>query len=293
MEWPTTAYPNAPQPHQWLEEGVHYVRWSESPTLFCWAIALADTVEPWLLVEQLHRATGIFGCHKYSVFSDKELSLGEGPQGWGAVNATPIPGKPAWQGPAPGTDQLIWHNTGVFTRAYRRIYSDALYKKYDWSVKADPDAAFIPAILQQKLQEKNLDSSTPIYFVNCEQWHSMQGPLEVFTRAAGDLFYGSHQQCLDSLPWGDWGEDWFANKCLDMLGVQGLDGFDLLSDMWCQDSYADTGHSYWEEFEQRGAPVCDGGRPAYHPYKTPEEMHACLEQAAPVHKVRVPTVVVK
>lgn len=235
---------------------------------------------------QLHQGTGVFGCHKYSLFSDQELSLGEGPDGWGSVNATPLPGEPAVLGPAPGTDAMIWHNTGVFSRAYRRIQSDAFYKDYDFSVKVDADTAFIPGVLQQQLQERIVDSSVPVYFVNCEQWHSLQGPLEVFTRAAGELFYGGYQQCLDGLAWRDWGEDWFMNKCLDMLGVQGWDGYEFLSDMWCQD-YGDSGRTYSQEVELRGSPVCDKGKAAYHPYKTTEDMRACLKQAAPLHRVHV------
>lgn len=267
-----------------MTEGVHYVKRSGSPTLFCWAVVLVHTSEKWLMTVQLHRGTGIFGCHKYTVFSDEELYLGAGPYGWGAVNATPIPGEPAWHGPAPGTEQGIWHNTGVFARAYRRIQSDGVYKDYDWSVKVDPDSVFLPGVLQKKLSERWIDKYTPVYFVNCQQWHSMQGPLEVFSRAAGELFFGQHQRCLDSLQWKEWGEDWFANKCLDMLGGQGWDGFDLLDDAYCGDQYRDTGHSYWDEVQQRPTKAaCDDGKPAFHAYKTTDDMRNCLEQAAPLH----------
>jgi len=238
------------------------------------------------MVAQLHRGTGIFGCHNYTIFSDAKFFMGEGPWGWGAVNATPIPGKPAWKGPVPGTGQMVWHNTGVFVRAYRRIQSDGVFKAYDWSVKVDPDTVFIPGVLQRKLAVHNIDPSIPVYFVNCRTWHSLQGPLEVLSRHAGDLFYGHHQRCLDTLPWQDWGEDWFINKCLDMLGVRGLDGFDMLNDMWCQDNYENTGHSYWDEVKKNG-PTCNDGKAAHHPYKTTKDMIACLNEAEPLHRVRV------
>jgi len=287
MVMPTTAYPHAPQPVQWITEGLSYVKKSEGPRLFCWAVVMSAGVEQWLMVTQLHRGTGIFGCHNYSVFSDKALSLGPGPDGWGVVDTIAIPGEPASQARLPGSDALVWHNTNVFLRAYRKIEQDGIYRSCDWTVKVDPDTAFIPGILQRKLREQQRDGSDMVYFANCRKWNSMQGPLELISHAAAERFYSNHHECLDALQWQHSGEDWFVGKCLELLGASRMEGFDMLDDGWCQDLYADTSHDYGAELEKHGT-VCNDGKPAYHPMKTTEHMIACVEQAAPLNRVVVP-----
>jgi len=235
---------------------------------------------------QLRRGTGIFGCHKYSLFSDHPLDLGAGPEGWGNVVATPIPGKPAFMAHVPGTRGKVWHNTHVFVRAYKQIQKDAFYLDYDWSVKVDPDTAFIPGALQRQIRSRLADVSISIYFVNCETWRSLQGPLEVLSRAAGERFFQKHEECLDSLDWQPWGEDWFMNQCLNKLGSQAWDGFDLLNDAYCLAMYGDHNRTYKEEVALNG-PTCRDGKPAFHPYKTFEGMKTCLDQAEPVHRIEV------
>lgn len=257
-----------------LKVGTAVVDKSLAPSLFCYAVVLTAGVEQKLLATQLRRGTGIFGCHSYSVFSDHDVSLGPG----GSVAGTAIPGEAAWRGPVPGSSQLVWHNTGVFARAWRRIQSDGIYKQYDWSVKVDPDTAFIPGILQRRLAEMHLNPSSPFYFVNCREWWSLQGPLEVLSRSAGERFFGGIGTCESSLPWRDWGEDWFVQHCLDMLGVEKREGFDLLDDMWCHTPVGTEGRTYWQLFQEQG-PTCADGRPAFHPYKSTADMEACLSQA--------------
>lgn len=229
------------------------------------------------MVVQLQHRTGIFGCHEYSIFSDGKLSLGMGP--WGPVEAVSIPGAAAWHAPIPGSSELVWHNTGVFARAWSRIYKDGAFRRHHWTIKVDPDTAFLPGVLQRRLQEQTwLDPEVPMYLLNCQKWHSFQGPLEVLSRGAADKLFGSYTQCQASLQWKEWGEDWFVSNCLNFLGVQNREGFELLDDMWCGSEYSHTGRTYEEETKAKGGPVCTDGKPAFHPYKTTEDLKTCLLQ---------------
>lgn len=255
--------PQRPAPKGDNALGYSVVVNSESPTLYCYAVVIADTAEQWLMRVQLERRTGIFGCHRFSIYSDGHISLGRGP--WGEVEVVEIPGKPAWHAPVAGSGEMVWHNTGVFARAWLQMQYDGAYRNYDWTVKVDPDTAFFPGILQRKLAEKQIDPSIPAYFVNCEKWKSFQGPLEIFTRAAAELFIPGVGTCMSQLSWTDWGEDWFVEHCLNNLGVQQRDGFDLLDDYWCD--HQDT--------------VCSKWKPAFHPLKSTDEMKSCLAQVLP------------
>jgi len=257
--------PQAPAPEgdASMALGFSVVTYTGSPTLYCYAVVVADTPEKWLMSVQLERRTGIFGCHRFSVYSDGPLVLGNGP--WGKVEAVEIPGEPAWQAPVSGSGEMVWHNTGVFARAWLEMQNDGAYRNYDWTVKVDPDTAFFPGILQRKLAGKQIDPSIPAYLVNCKKWKSFQGPLEILTRAAAELFIPGVGTCMGQLSWTDWGEDWFVEHCLKNLGVPQGDGYDLLDDYWCD--HQDTKCSKW--------------KPAFHPMKSTDEMKTCLAQVLP------------
>lgn len=247
--------------------GVSIVQYGLKPTLFCYAVALEGTVEPWLMVVHSKRRTGIFGCHRYAFYSDNNLTLGVGP--WGAVEAVPIPGKPAWHAPVPGSDELVWHNTGVFARAWIEMQADGTYRDYDWTIKVDPDTAFFPGLLQTKLAEtqkaQGFKPEDPVYFKNCQRWYSFQGPLEVFSKGAAEKFFPQMDKCMSNLNWQDWGEDWFVGKCLDMLGVAMHEGFDLLDDYWCNHETVS----------------CSAGKPAFHPQKSTDDLETCFKEVLP------------
>lgn len=296
---PTPAAASASDTASAAGDNSSLVRVSASPaspssqataTLFCWVMVLAGSVEPWLVAVQMRRNTGVFGCNAYSVFSDDEVDMGRGPGGeW--FKPVVLRGPKAWKGPVPGSSEEAWHNTVVFERAWKRIYQDGLYSTADWSVKVDPDTAFLPGILQKQIVErynstefmKKLDPTMPTYLLNCKQWYSFQGPLEILSASAADKFFGGIDECKAGLSWNDWGEDWFVEHCVNFLGLQKREGFGLLDDMYCESEYRGKGHTYLQEFLDNG-PTCNDGRPAYHPYKTVSDMSRCLEQAATVRR---------
>lgn len=241
-----------------------------SPTLYCYMVVMVQTVERWLVLVQLEQGTGIFGCNGYTVFSDEPLEVGLGPSG--PVEARAIPGDTAWLAPVEGSRDGVWHNTGVFARAWEQLRQEGRYELFDWTVKVDPDTVFFPGTLQKQIHERFwLDAAAPSYFLNCGLWRSLQGPLEIASRGASRTFLAGVGTCLGVLDWKSWGEDWFVQHCMDELGVQAQAGYDMLDDMWCDPAYSHV-------VEAQG-PTCNDGRAAFHPYKSVDSMRKCLDEA--------------
>lgn len=177
-----------------------------------------------------------------------------------------IPGDKAYLAPVRGSSNLVWHNTGPFLRAWKLMLSQGEYKKYGWSVKVDPDAVFSPQKLRMRLQTRvdaGMGPEDEVYVINCAQWGSLQGPLEVYSAAGATKFYTSLDQCTGSLNWQSWGEDWFMSRCMDMIGVKRETGYDFLKDKWCDDQM----------------PTCSEDMVAFHPFKTQDSYMQCVRTA--------------
>jgi len=256
--------------------GVGVVDAVHPPTLLCWAMALTEGVEQWLMQLQWERGTGIFGCHKHYLLSDGNLTV----TSWtkAPLTAVALPGEKAWFAPVRNTPQGVWHNTNVFVRAWNWIAEEGEYLKYDWTVKVDPDCVFMPGKLQSLLRARTFDMSQPMFLLNCAQWGAIQGPLEVFSKVGAQKFFKGLKNCQLWTDWQKWGEDWFVGKCMNILGVQPQAGFETLNDMWCKVDWEGSGHTYEEEVKING-PSCGDGKSAFHPYKTTKDMKLCLQQA--------------
>jgi len=237
------------------------------PTLFCYMVIMPKGYEPKLVKVQLEIQAGVFTCDDFALYSQSDEPVHIGSLGTQTVVTVPIPGEPAWLAPVPNTADNVWHNTNVFARAWKKIGKDGTFEKYDYIIKADPDAVFLPGRLRDRLQERGFDaSSDSLFFLNCAQWGSLQGPLEVMSKAAAKAFHSEwgQQRCFDELPWKDWGEDWFVNNCLPKLGARPVEGYDLLDDKWCTHS----------------TPKCwDDKKAAFHPFKTLDSWMKCAEDA--------------
>lgn len=277
----TTTLPPAPAPPP-PQAGIAVVDFSKPTSLFCWSMVLTDGVEQWLITIQWHRGTGIFGCHHAELLSDGNLTLNSWTQA--PLKAVSLPGPKAWFGPVKNTPQGVWHNTNVFVRAWNWIAEQKTYMSFDWTVKVDPDCAFMPGILQAQLSARYFDIDVPMYLLNCEQWMAIQGPLEIFSKAGARQFFDSLSECQSWIDWEKWGEDWFVGKCMKALGVQQQEGFETLNDMWCKDEWSHSGHDYEDEVAMNGV-RCDDGKAAFHPYKTTEDMKQCIEQAMSVTRI--------
>jgi len=248
------------------------------PSLFCYSVMRTVGYEGDLMRDQMAKSAGIFACDQYDVFSntpyqgrattwwhpeedDKvevplvSMYLGIGPLG--PVHT--IPFKPTYVGKSMDSTA---GNTELFLRVWEKVKETGKYLTTDWTLKVDPDAVLLPSRARTLLQPYN---SLSTYIVNCDKpgmAAMMFGSVEMFSRQAIVTFYERKEECLGSLGWKAWGEDYFMGKCLDMLGVKRTNQFSLVSDGVC-----------------KGVDCSDPTAAAFHPKKDSASWMACLAQA--------------
>mmetsp|Transcript_118884 Transcript_118884/g.296572 ORF Transcript_118884/g.296572 Transcript_118884/m.296572 type:complete len:417 (+) Transcript_118884:77-1327(+) len=225
-----------------------------SPSLYCFLVTLVHGYEPELLRYQLAKGIGIFGCNAYSVFSERQMLLGPSPNG-SIVRTTAISGPMS----------SCVNNTYDFLRAWHKVAAAGEFRKHSWSIKVDPDTVFLPSRLRPKLQAHHIATDVQkLYFRNCATYKSVQGPLELFSSAAAEAFFGSLQFCRSQSYIMKHGEDWFFGHCMEALGVKGVEDYNLLDDQWCTGKH----------------PQCSADMAAYHPFKTVDRYIRCVEDAS-------------
>jgi len=244
-----------------------------TPSLYCFALTLPFGNEPKLLWTQFKKHESLFACDECTVFSNVTFSIDP------KVVTTPIGGSMAVNFGGKWGTAL---NTDIFIRVWRAVFSLGLYQYYEWTVKVDPDAVFLP----QRLRKVLLPMATmgPMYINNCE-W-GMHGPLEVISHEAMAIFLANMDSCEGireaAMQWqpvhwkplihrygGDdkdhtFGEDQYLRRCLHLLNILKVDNFDLLSEPACA---------------FRKANCASSTSVAMHPFKTPESYVACYEYA--------------
>mmetsp|Transcript_53648 Transcript_53648/g.166236 ORF Transcript_53648/g.166236 Transcript_53648/m.166236 type:complete len:234 (-) Transcript_53648:173-874(-) len=225
---------------------------------------------------QLGGGLGIFACDGHAVFNSTERLDFLRRQGL-PVRTVPVPGTLA--APLGG----LYHtalNTDVFVRVWKAAVRQGDFRRYDWTVKADPDSVFLPERLRQlvrtvsqRLPELERPgtavchacggnwSSAAVYLNNCR--FGLHGPLEVLSRGAVDAFASGLPRC-EHLRVKPWGEDWFMDHCLQHLGARRVDEFRLLSEAHCGQ------HPF----------PCKAASVAFHPFKDVQRYLQCSSNAA-------------
>merc|ERR1719188_2775282 len=122
-------------------------------------------------------------------------------------------------------------------------------------MKVDVDTLLLADRLRAKL--KVLPSDAAMYFQNCERLHSMQGSVEILTRAAALRFFNpaSLEQCERDPLIREGAEDKWLSHCLDVLGVWSVGDYDLVFDQRCHADDPLLGQ-------------CRRSLPAFHPLAT-------------------------
>jgi len=236
--------------------------WTTTPSpgsLFCFSVMMAGGYEEGLLKMQLRKGISIFACEEWSVFSSEKVLLSPGPPV--EIRSSDIGSlKCGIGGP--------WHlalNSEIFERAWARVFRDEKYTLADWTVKADPDAVFLPARLRG--QVGRADALANVYLNNCDQ--GLHGPIEVIARGGMETFRKGIKNCTKELSheFDQWGEDVFLRHCLGLLEVNRVDNFQLLTEAVCFD-------------ENPVRTGCVSGKVSFHPFKTVDDYLKCHDQAA-------------
>merc|ERR1712050_224527 len=122
-------------------------------TLFCFAFYTADTgstkpsFELELMRTQLFLGAGIFGCEEYRVYGDVATWLS--PKGINTIKVEEGADAPFHFDKRKKTG--TWINSNMFIAAWRLIKDEGAFTKWDWTIKADIDAVFLPSRLRTYL----------------------------------------------------------------------------------------------------------------------------------------------
>jgi len=272
---------------------------SDGVSLFCFSayqeergVHDADDYSLDLLLTQLKVKTGIFACDEWRVFSDIKIGL----NGDGSLQTIQVSGDDFHQSrrkDVGGWGGGQWINTAFYRQVWNKLAAEKddptmgarSYYTKSWLVKADPDVVFIAARLQQKLAAIKTPKEG-VYIEHCKEVnYGFFGSLEVMSKTAAAILFQNVEKCYNGeVNWkgsetaqiyGWYGEDLFAQKCMDRHGVKKIWDFDLVTDGTCKASRPDG-----QKENLRWIPdpeTCmTAGTPAYKPLKMSDKYFACL-----------------
>jgi len=160
-------------------------------------------------------------------------------------------------------------------QAWSIVLRAGKFRHWDWTVKSEPDAVFLPGRLRHHLKSWAWGRAAEVglYLRNCAAsagdrpqgsgGGSLKGPLEILSRGAAEALVLGVPHCERKLHIDPWGEDLFLQRCLDLLNVSHAYDPKLLSDEQC------TGH----------ASSCRSGKIAFHPFRSASAYTHCLREA--------------
>lgn len=258
----------------------------EANSLFCFSVYTKDTGSPKpsyeleLVTQQFAQKVSIFACDAFDVYSDVSVDIG----GLQTIKVDDVKGDFHFQ---KRKETGAWVNTGMFKQIWKAIGEKGTYKNFDWTVKVDPDAVFLPHRLIQRIKWiPRLEHG--VVLVNCKLVdNGFFGNLEVYSANAFSVLVDNVDKCDASIPWkigvkngkyGPMGEDLFAEKCMEKNGVAKVEAFDITKDGACPANRPKD-----QEKNKKWKPVCkDAYTSAMHPFKTPIEYFKCLEDTTPL-----------
>lgn len=243
------------------------------PSLFCFLVMQRGGAEEETVRTMMAMQTSIFECDDRIVFSDEKVQITPGKPMPGFAELRDQPGLSIQTEvlmddlstkPKAGSLEAIL-NTKIFANAWSYLNRDGRFRRYDFTVKVDPDAVFFPARLRENLAVVAPASETPnnVYLLNCQESFGFFGALEVMSRLALETYLHGQETCKKELDWKMMGEDLFMQKCFDFLKVGKKEDFALLTDGYCNEPPS----------------PCVSGKVAFHAFKTAMQYMECVDQA--------------
>mmetsp|Transcript_37657 Transcript_37657/g.107001 ORF Transcript_37657/g.107001 Transcript_37657/m.107001 type:complete len:705 (+) Transcript_37657:69-2183(+) len=222
------------------------------PTLFCWALMLPWNYEPSLMRAIFQARQSIFACEDWVVYSSEAIDLGSG-YVTSKVDRDlhcPLGG--------------VYHtalNTPIFKDVWSYVFRDGRYKFHDWTVKADPDAVFLPNRLKDLVRMRTIvlasESANGVLLNNCK--FGLHGPLEVASRRALQAFADRRHTCEEPPQ-----EDVYLQHCMQAIGVRLVNQWNLLAEAACSSP---------------GWQSCATPSTTFHPFKGIDEWRTCQAAA--------------
>mmetsp|Transcript_58627 Transcript_58627/g.116286 ORF Transcript_58627/g.116286 Transcript_58627/m.116286 type:complete len:565 (-) Transcript_58627:52-1746(-) len=229
-----------------------------SPSLYCFSLMMPFGYEVSIIRTQLARGASIFSCNAWDVISNESVMLSPGPPS--IIRAQVMPGSMVCKFGGPYNTAL---NSEIFWRVWVKVFELKRFVEYDWSVKMDPDAVWLPNRLRTHVA--NRQPASPVYLNNCDE--GLHGPIEVISNGGMKSFDLGKQLCHRLLirEWMTYGEDVWVRRCMGLLSVARVDDDMLLREKACN-PYKDP-------------MPCNAQVVAFHPLKSPVKYFACLDQA--------------
>jgi len=182
---------------------------------------------------------GIFACEQWDVFSDVSARLDTG------YVTTKVEDQFGEFHQLKRKVSGTWVNWGIFYQVWVKIREVGKWQSADYTIKVDADAVFVPQRLRTWLSSKPGDSPHGLYYENCPNvQYGFFGHLEIITRTAVEVLTTYLEDCHAVFApcandgcdwkWGAWGEDVFAQRCMDHHYVDKVEAFDVATDGACQ-----------------------------------------------------------
>lgn len=207
-------------------------------SLYCFMAILPNSTEVQLMEVAKKHHQGIFACNASNVFN----SWNSKKAGWDTAESTLV-------------------NTEVFINVWDQVRKDGRYINYDWTVKVDADAAFLPDRLRAHIWALRPPPGAPVYLKNTNMDKGLSngqflGAIEIFSKKAVETYFDNALGCKETLGL-ECGEDGFFKGCMDALGV----------------GFMHDGNIMKPDF---AASACQNGQMvAFHPLKDPLVLDNC------------------
>jgi hypothetical protein len=210
-------------------------------SMFCFMAILPDSPEEALMEVHKKNWKSIFACNASAVFH----SWRSNSAGWDTGEATLI-------------------NTDVFINVWDQVKQDGRYLRYDWTIKVDADAAFVPDRLRSHLWQLRPPAGVPVYLKNTNLDAGLSngqflGAIEILSKKAAQTYFDLSQPgCKDTLGLNT-GEDGYLKGCLDALGIGFMHDGNIMKPDSAASFCSDTLHV------------------AFHPLKCPGSIQMCYD----------------
>jgi len=272
---------------KWVEGHQSDVSQSKT-TLFCFSFYTQNTgstkksYELDLLRTQLFLRASIFGCEAWRAYSDVETWLSPQTQFNPAINTVKIEDTNNDFHFAKRKKTGTWINSNIFIATWKKIQEEGLWQDKDWTVKVDVDAIFLPSRLRKYVENMQV-TPNGMYFENCKYVNfGFFGSLEVLSHDAASTYMAKLDDCKGALNYKGsekitgnepWGEDLFAQRCMDLHGVDKVAAYDINTDASCA-AWRPEG----QKKNRKWRPDCGTTQSvAIHHFKKPVEYFDCLK----------------
>jgi len=266
---------------------------AKNTDFYCFGVHTSDSGRPdhfpgpkeelALFREQYAKKVGSFACPAYAIFSDVEVNIGKDDNGKD-FNTIKVEDIESEFHLIKRKKTKTWVNTGMFKQVWKKIDEMGDWKKFEWIIKLDADAVFVPDRLRAMLS-KQLVTRGGVYIENCAEVNQgFFGNVEVLSKEAFSKLVSSLETCgknikwasSDATAWGPIGEDLFAQMCMDDNGVDKIQDFGLTTDGACPGIKKKWGHG---KDKKPFSPDCTHlTTPVMHPFKTVDKWFECYHK---------------